>query len=592
MYSRLKNVQILIALLKQHGIRKAVVSPGGASIPIVRSMENDPFFQLFSVVDERSAAYFALGIAQIAEEPVAVVCTSGTAVCNYLSGANEAFYQRVPLVFITADRHPYLYQQLETQKINQDDIFKDVTKKKVTLPSIHTDDDYWYCQRLVNEALLALNHHGAGPVHINIPTAPLDAPDFCAEPELPAVRAISRITATSPDSDWQSVVNQLAGAKRILVVFGQALGYSSFELELIKKFCCKFNCALSAEHLSNLHLEEAMVTYRISETCDDRVLDSLLPDIVISLGDNFSAARLKSHFRSRRGQFAHWVIDETGNLKDVFKSLSIVFECSPSMFFCNLVHHAPEGIVNDCNYKKQWEYALCKAQVPELPFSNVFIVQQFAECIPPNSLLHLAILTSTRLMHFFSLKEKIQVFSNIGALGIDGTMSTFLGQAAVSDKLCFLLIGDLSFFYDMNSIGIRHISNNVRILMMNNNGACEFHFGFGKRAFPRIDENIGVRHSATAKAWVESRGFHYVSASSETELACALDGFAKPSDQPIFVEAFTDMEQDADLIKAFYKKIRDSQDGSKKSFMGKAKQLTQQMLGDKATEKIHSMISG
>ena len=169
MYSNHKSVQILLSLMKKFDIRDVVLSPGGSDIPLIHSIETDDFFTCYSVVDERSAAYYAMGVAQEKSRPVACICTSGTAVCNYVPGITEAHYQNVPVLAITADKNPYYQDQLETQKIKQNNIFTDVVKKSVDLPVVQSADDEWLCNRLVNEALLELNHHGTGPVQINIP---------------------------------------------------------------------------------------------------------------------------------------------------------------------------------------------------------------------------------------------------------------------------------------------------------------------------------------------------------------------------------------------------------------------------------------
>ena len=160
---------LLISLLKQYGIKKLVLSSGTRNIPFVTAVETDDYFECFSVIDERNAAFFGLGLCQQLDEPVAIACTSGTAVSNYLTGVTEAYYSHAPLLVITCDRSPYTLHQLETQKIDQPAVFTGVVKKSVSLPVIKDADDIWYCQRLLNEAFISLKQHQSGPVHINIP---------------------------------------------------------------------------------------------------------------------------------------------------------------------------------------------------------------------------------------------------------------------------------------------------------------------------------------------------------------------------------------------------------------------------------------
>jgi 2-succinyl-5-enolpyruvyl-6-hydroxy-3-cyclohexene-1-carboxylate synthase len=583
MYSIIENVRVLVGLLKGHGIKNVVVSPGGSSIPIVHSVENDDFFTCYSIIDERSAAYFALGIAQQSGEPVAVVCTSGTAACNYLPAVTEARYQSVPLVVITADKHPYYDKQLVTQVINQQNMYQDKVKHSVSLPvEIKTNDDFWYCHRLINEALLELNHHGAGPVHINIPTIGSQT-DFSVK-ELPAVTAVERVSYDSSADKWQEKINELAGFRKILVVFGQHSPYSGRTVQHIEQFAEKYNCVLSIEHVSNIKCKGALLTYPIIETSAGHAATTVAPDLVISLGGNLVTYQMRSYLGGVKGGCKHWVIEESGYVKDPFKKLTDIFECTPAHFFEYFAENAPAESRNDQSFYNNWKELLDSVEIQDLPFCNLYASKGLAKHIPADSLLHLSILNSTRHMQFFDLDKSIRVYSNIGALGIDGTMSSFMGQAAVSDRLAFLMIGDLSFFYDMNSAGIKHVGRNVRILLVNNSGAAEFHFYIGEKNIPTLDEYISVRHKSTAKGWVESCGFKYLAASTREEFDAAVVGFvSEESDRPVLLEVFTDMKVDAAVTRELYSlnKLEDGI-GSKKQMV---KKLAATVLGDKGLEK-------
>ena len=207
MYTNLRNVQILIALLKENRIRHIVLSAGTRHTPLVASVEQDPWFETYSVVDERSASFFAIGLIELLQEPVAIACTSGTAAANYVSAANEAFYQHLPLVILTADRNPYYRFQQEEQMIPQTNLYDDVIRKSVTLPHVRDDKDAWYCARVCNEALLELSHREPGPVHINFVVEnnyPVHQGIVRFEQkELPAVRKINRLTHESSAEEWR-----------------------------------------------------------------------------------------------------------------------------------------------------------------------------------------------------------------------------------------------------------------------------------------------------------------------------------------------------------------------------------------------------
>jgi len=583
MYSTIKNVQILVKLLKEYKIQHAVVSPGGSSTPIVHSMENDSYFKCYSVVDERSAAYFAMGISQKLHKPVALVCTSGTAVANYLPAVIEARYQNVPLIVITADKNFYNDRQLVTQTIKQDNIFQDKCKHAVSLPGIlDSEEDIWYCKRLIHEALLEFDHHGKGPVHINIPIFGSHQ-DFSFK-ELPDIKAIKRISYESSSSIWEDKQKELQNFKNILVVFGQNIPYGDKTNIDIDKFAKKYNCVLSVEHTSNVKSEFALNTYSIVETSGGYVAQEMCPDLVITLGGNYASYNMRGYLRSVKAKYNHWVIEESGYVKDPFMRLTDIFECTPEYFFNFFANNGTDNSENDLNFYHRWEKLLSRVKMPELPFSNFYAAQCLAKNIPENSLLHTAILNSTRHTQFFDIPKSVDSYCNLGALGIDGTLSTFFGQAAVTEQLCFLLIGDLSFFYDMNSIRIQSNSKNIRIMLVNNTGAGEFHFYIGKKSIPSINKYISVEHNTTAKAWVESCGFKYISASSKDELDKQIGEFSSnKSEKPILFEVFTDMEKDAELTNELFEINKIQDDASKK--MGMIKNVANTLLGEKGTKK-------
>lgn len=555
MYTIIKNVQVVLALLKEYDISDVVISPGGNNIPIIHSIESDSYFHCFSVVDERSAAYFAMGMAQQKERPVALVCTSGTAVSNYLPALTEAKYQRVPLVAITSDRSPYMLNQLETQKIDQMNLFGTVCKKDVNLPVVTSDDDLWYCGRLVNEALIAMLNGATGPVHINVPTT--GSPfDYSCE-VLPAIRKIyyySGVENLNTDI-FKDYANKLK-SKKILLVIGEGFVNKDGLIPLVTTFCHKLSAVCVTDYISNFHYSEAILSYRIMESMNDKDFDSLLPDVVITIGNNILSNNFKRFLRTRRLQFEHWAIDEGGEIRDVFKALSAEFCCSPEFFMESIIPFISEN--RDQKFKDEWDTARNKTKIDNFPYSNMAVIAAFSKKIPEKSIVHLAILNSTRGFHLFENQKQLKVYSNIGALGIDGCASTFIGQSMATDELSFLVIGDLSFFYDMNSLGIRGIKDNVRILLLNNGGGGEFHYNMGKAHIPTLNDYISVEHSKVAKGWVESLGFQYFAVHNLDELSDALRVFTTKQSHPVFIEAFTDMESDANYTRKALTEIKDN----------------------------------
>ena len=250
MYTELKSYQIIIALLKKYGIRHCVLSAGSRNAPFVHSVEMDPYFQCYSVVDERSAGYFALGLAQELGEPVVMSCTSSTATCNYWPPVAEAFDNGVPLIVLTSDRNPAMLGQREDQMIDQVGMYGHHVKKSVNLPVVETSDDFIFCQRLVNEALMELDHHGMGPVHINIPMKAYNN-SFNVK-KLPEVIKFERFDIFTPESIWDAKLERLKRAKRILVICGQKSKLSNTLEEQLNNFFGKYNTALAMEYMANI----------------------------------------------------------------------------------------------------------------------------------------------------------------------------------------------------------------------------------------------------------------------------------------------------------------------------------------------------
>ena len=586
MYTELKTYQIIIALLKKYGIKHCVLSAGSRNVPFVHSIEEDPYFTCYSVVDERSAGYFALGLAQELNEPVVISCTSSTATCNYWPPVAEAFYLGVPVLVLTSDRDPAMLGQWEDQMIDQVGMYDRHVKKSVNLPMINCHDDEIYCQRLVNEAILELNHRGKGPVHINIPMKSYNN-SFNIK-SLPKVTKIDRLSLMSASRAWNYKLEKLKNAQRILVTVGQMNYVSDMLKEQIAEFFRKFNSAVVVDYMSNLDFE-----YGINTTiCMDaryvthKKMGELLPDIVISFGGNIFSG-IKEQLIKYAGQFEHWLVQEDGRVVDLYKSINTIFECTPEYFF--------KRICRDCDNENNREYYDLMRDYadsvifPEFEWSHVYAIKETVERIQSNSILHLSINDSIRITNFFDLQPNIKTYANIGTHGIDGCLSSFLGQAAASpNKQSFLIIGDLSFFYDMNAVRLRHIGKNVHILLINNEGGSEFYFN---RMWKNdaSDLHTTARHSTKAEGWVRSNNFKYLSAYDKKSLENALETFMRDDlDQPVFLEVFTEMKRDAEIIYEFYdlSRPRDLQSET----IRRSKELIKKTIGQEKAQKIAGIL--
>ena len=551
MYSNLKNVQLLVAMLKKKKVRHIVVSPGNSHNAIVRSIEEDGYFKTYNIIDERSAAFFGCGLIQELKEPVAIMCTSGTAATNYLSGVTEASRRHLPLIVITGDKNPYYLAQQTDQMIDQINLFKTVVKYSVSLPMIKDSKDDWYCRRLLNEAFLEIDHHGIGPVQINVPIEEgmLAIGDSFTTTELPNISVIDRIDYNSRDEIWEAKFKSLKN-KKILIIYGQDDHISKEKIENLEKIYNNYNCAIVVDKLSNLHCLGSIEGSRVSRmlTISGKFYE-VVPDIVITVAGNV-AWDGKFSLSNYRDKFEHWIINGDGKVQDYYKNLTTIFECSNEEFLLKMSSYC---IDKDTSYYKKWKDLNSKFKLPNFSYSNLYATEKLMNNLPKNSILNLGNSTTIRIAQYFDIDKSIQVYCNRGVNGIDGCMSTFIGQSCVTDKLSFLIIGDLTFFYDMNALWNRYIGNNIRIMLLNNSGAALFHFNQGLKKYPTLNENIAAEHDATAKGWAESRNIKYLSSTSREEFDNNLKEFLNPNSKTaIIFEVFTKKEEDAKLQHEFF----------------------------------------
>lgn len=552
MYTELKSYQIIIALLKEYGINQCVLSAGSRNLPFVHSVEKDPYFECYSVVDERSAGYFALGLAQQSGRPVVISCTSSTATCNYWPAVAEAFYQNVPIVVLTSDRDPARLGQHEDQMIDQVGMYDRHVRKSVNLPIVRDDDDFHFCWRLTNEALMELDHHEGGPVHINVPSKWYSTSFTAAT--LPNVSRIERIDLEASEEVWQRRSDVLGKANRVLLVPGQSPRLSDGFKDAIEAFFRSFNSAISVEYMSNVADAHGAINTSVcfdSRYCTEKKFLEFAPDIVVSWGGNVMQG-VKEMLRHCRAPFEHWLIDRDGKVCDPFDSITTVFECSPETFLRKMTSYAKTRSGNDMEYYNAIKEYAASVVAPADRWTNIYAIRNVVELIPPGSVLHMSINNAIRITNFFKLAQNVRVYANIGTHGIDGCMSSLLGQAQATDGLAFLIVGDLSFFYDMNSLRIRHLGSNVRILLLNNHGGEEFYYN-GIWQDEASDLHTTARHSAVAGPWAKSCGFRYLSAEDKDSFDAALPEFMDAeSEVPVLLEVFTEMSTDAKAIYDFY----------------------------------------
>ena len=530
-----RAVEILVEVLKKHSIHYIVISPGGTNRAFIRAVQDDPFFKCYSVVDERSAMYFAIGLYLQTGEIIATSCTSAQATRNYLPGLTEAFYKHVPILAITMQKLERFIGQEYMQAPNQSSLPVDAVKKSFVMPYVNDINSEYYAVRLANEAVLELTHNGTGPVQICLQWL-----DFPINGEMAPIRTIDRYTVCNlPEL-------QLSG-KKILLVIGEHRPFTKEEENSIEDFCKTNDCAVYVTHISNYHGDHALdlncMFYAIS--LDLFIKDGYAPDIIITLGGYTGDYPLYTKLsKPELEKTEHWRIAEDGNCVDTYDKLTKVFQCSCIEFFKKYKQNC------ECEhpyYDALQAFNLSRKLDMPLPFSNAYAAQKMSKLLPKNTVLQFSILHSLRVWSLFPLDSTIQCYCNVGGFGIDGGMSTFLGQSVVTDKLCLMVIGDLAFYYDMNALGIRHIKNNVRILLVNNNGGVEFKLN--DENYKSIDRFIAASdHFKNAEGWSKTCGFQYMSAKTKEEFDHGVKTFLSSSDKPIVYEIFV---SDRDDYKSF-----------------------------------------
>lgn len=417
------------------------------------------------------------------------------------------------------------------------------------LPQCRDANETWYCERVIKEAFMACFQQTQGPVHINVPVVSAYNRYDCQH--LPTIRPVHYVSAESPQAIWQGYAKTLREARRILVFVGQDIASSPSDISDMERFFDRYNAVFAVEHHSNLNCQGCIHTYPVTETRTPKE-DALVPDLVISIGGNVTGYSMKPFLRRHCGAFRHISVDANGRFRDVFMGLTDLFDCTHSTFFHYFATCTAGEGRSAHDYYDTWAAKAATIAVPDFEFSELCVARYLTEVIPEGATLHTAILNSSRVIQYFPLAKGVKVYSNTGALGIDGCLSTFMGHAAAADHLCFLLTDDLAFFYDMNAAGLRSLGNNVRILMLNNGGGSEFHLFLDKKDVPTMNANICAQHHKTAEGWVKSLGYDYTAVRNVGELQAALRDFATPQPRPMFIEVFTSLEGDAATTKAFY----------------------------------------
>lgn len=583
-YTAERNIQIVIALLKANNIHRIVVSPGATNVTFVGSIQYDPFFELISCVDERSAAYMACGIAAETGEPVVINCTGATSSRDWMPGLTEAFYRKLPILAISSSQETCKVGHLIAQVTNRSTPPVDCVLRSFEVGLVKSASDEFDATIKTNSAISLLTRNGGGPVHINLITG--YSSDFSCK-EISAVRKITRYTTSSvlPELPTGRIAISIGSHKR----FDQRLTKS------IEAFCEKHDAVVFCDYTSGYNGKYAVnLSISISQKKSRTSLHRM--DLLIHLGE--VSGDYNNVYRLEPNRV--WRVNSDGELRDLYQRLECVFDMEPYQFF----EHYSDLNMKSGDYlaKCQREYEDYYAQIPELPFSNLWIAKQMHDKLPTGSCVHFGILNSLRSWSFFRIADTITSDCNVGGFGIDGVLSTAIGASICGpEKLFFCILGDLSFFYDMNVMGNRQIGNNIRVLVINNGRGQEFknsnhpgnRFGEDTDKYIAASGHNGYMSRNVIRHFAIDLGFEYLSAENKEQFMSCYESFlsATPKDKPMVFEVFTDTADETRALDIMYN-IFDVKDSAKEVAKAVIKDAVESTIGRNRINAMKTIIKG
>lgn len=577
-YTDERNVQIVIALLKAHGIHRVIASPGTTNMTFVASIQNDSWFQIWSSVDERSAAYLACGMVAETGEPVVISCTGATASRNYMPGLTEAYYRKLPVLAITSTRGNHKIGHLIDQQIDRRNLPNDISMESVTVPMVKDKEDERTCEIEVNKAILALKLNGGGPSHINLYTR--YSKNFGIK-EIPSVNAIFRHTLKERN------LPEIPKGKRVAIYVGSHANFSEELTKAVDKFCATYDAVVFCDHTSG-YRGKYEVHYQLVCAQEQWYSPLRRVDLCIHIGEVSGDQYMINSTET-------WRVSPDGALRDTFGNLRRVFMMEEEAFFNK---YAKEGFDYNDYYKDVCDdIDKVKNSIPELPFSNIWMAQQMVDRLPKHCELHFGIYHSLRSWNFFKLPDGILAKCNVGGFGIDGGVSTMIGASLVNPEKLFVgVFGDLAFFYDMNVVGNRHVGKNVRILLINNGRGNEFRnyghpccfLGDNADEFIAAAGHFGNKSPELVKHYVTDLGYEYMSASGKESFLSHIDRFLSPKkfDKPILFEVFTEKDDESNSLKLLLNIIIDPKEQLKKRIKSNIKSV----LGENTVNIINKVI--
>ena len=533
LYPKIPLAQAVIEIFRQKEIQHIVISPGSRNAPLTIGFTNQEGFTCYSIADERCAAFFALGLAQQLQKPVAVVCTSGSAVLNYYPAVAEAFYSQIPLLIVSADRPKNKIDIGDGQTIRQENVFANhiVYSANLTENASSQNDNL-----IVSAIETAISQKG--PAHINVP---FEEPLYETLLEPTYIPIISNSFNAKSEfnldakflSEWQS-------AKKKLILVGELLP-NAIEQKYVEFLANDESVLVLLEKTSNLHHPTFIdrIDTLISTFSEDEKLN-FQPDILLTFGGMVVSKRIKSLLRNYKPK-QHWHIDEI-RAYDTFGCLSQHFQTNSTSFLSQLV--VKNNLVESnyqLDFQSIWQDRLVKHEkyMSEIPFSDFKVFDFLSRNLPENIQLQVSNSSPIRYLQLVELNKTIEVFSNRGTSGIDGSTSTAIGAAITNKKPTIFVTGDISFLYDSNALWNNYIPKHFKIILINNSGGGIFRILPGHEETETFNTFFETSHQLTAEHLAKMYAFEYTSVQNEAELHAVLDSFISNDNRPSILEIFT-----------------------------------------------------
>lgn len=557
--SDIGSVRTVVQAALTKGITEVVLSPGSRNAPFILSFTALKEFRCHSMVDERSAAFVAMGIAQQQRKPVILCCTSGSAMLNYAPAIVEAYYQRIPLLVITADRPKEWIDQGEGQSIRQDGLLDGIVAKSFSLHKERSEDDAWYNQRLVNEAMECALHESR-PVHINVP---LSEPLYGVTPFEPdstkgfqLLQGQRHLTDTEKE-DLQRIWGE---SKGILILLSQ-MPKDEALAEQLKAISNDPRVAIVSETTANI--------YQLGYVCCiDRTIEAFLstesesdfiPDLLITVGENIISKKLKALFRRHQERISHhWHLGP--GVVDTFQTLTHGLDVAPSHVLAEMKSVSSQPTEFGTRWKAQFFKAeqLHQGFLDQAPYSDLTVFHSLMDLLPDGWQLQMGNSSVVRYIQLFNQLASVTYHGNRGVSGIEGCTSTAVGAALATEAPVLLVSGDHAFRYDANGLSHKPLPNNLRIIVINNGGGNIFRIINGPQEHEVSEAYIEKAEDISVESLVQFHGAAYLQASNLDEFATAMEQLVNPEMNSCTVlEVFTPRKESPEVLKRYFQHLKD-----------------------------------